>query len=106
MSIETQVKRVTEASKDTLKTLITKMGVAVGDESIDQYPALAETAVAISEKQDKLSGTAGQIVGFGSDGAAVAQDANYAPAAHVSDGVKHITAAERTAWNAKLDSYT
>lgn len=103
MSIETQVKRVTEASKDTLKTLITKMGVAVGDESIDQYPALAETAVAVSEKQDKLSGAAGQVVGFDSDGAAIAQDANYAPASHVEDGVQHITTDERSAWNAKLD---
>lgn len=106
MSIETQVKRVTDASKHTLKVLLAKMGVTVGDESIDQYPVLAETAFAIADKQDKLFGKSGQVVGFDSTGAAIAQDAHYAPSSHVDDGVKHITAAERTAWNAKLDSYT
>ena len=42
MSLEQQVARVLQGTKDTLKTLINKMGGEVGDELIDLYPDLAE----------------------------------------------------------------
>ena len=60
-----------------------------------------EEKTAWSAKQDALIGTQGQVVGFNESGNAVAQDANYAPASHVDDGVKHITADERNKWNDK-----
>lgn len=41
MSLENQVTRVSQGMKDTLKTLINKLGGNVTDELIDQYPELA-----------------------------------------------------------------
>ena len=41
MSLENQVSRVSKGTKDTLKTLINKLGGNVTDELIDQYPAIA-----------------------------------------------------------------
>ena len=52
MSLETEISRVVGGAKETLKTLITKMGGTVGDELIDQYPALADKATK-PDKWDK-----------------------------------------------------
>lgn len=41
MSLENQVARVSKGTKDTLKTLINKLGGNVTDELIDQYPSIA-----------------------------------------------------------------
>ena len=41
MILENQVSRVSKGTKDTLKTLINKLGGNVTDELIDQYPAIA-----------------------------------------------------------------
>ena len=43
MSLENQVARVSQGTKDTLKTLINKLGGNVTDELIDQYPSIAST---------------------------------------------------------------
>ena len=85
---------VDESGNQFLMYPVTKVGLVDG---LDER---------LNEKQDTIIGTNGQVVGFDATGAAVAQDANYAPVSHISDGVKHITASERTAWNAKLDNYT
>lgn len=42
MSLENQVVRVAQGTKDTLKTLINKFGGNISDELIDQYPELVE----------------------------------------------------------------
>lgn len=41
MALENEITRVAGGTKDTLKTLITKLGGTVGDELIDQYSGLA-----------------------------------------------------------------
>lgn len=41
MALENEITRVASGTKDTLKTLITKLGGTVGDELIDQYSGLA-----------------------------------------------------------------
>lgn len=41
MSLENQVARVSQGTKDTLKALINMMGGNITDELIDQYPAIA-----------------------------------------------------------------
>ena len=41
MALENEITRVAGGTKDTLKTLITKLGGTVGDERIDQYSDLA-----------------------------------------------------------------
>ena len=50
MSLEDQVVRVMRGAKDTLKTLMNKMGVDATDELIDEYPTLAESIEALSDK--------------------------------------------------------
>lgn len=47
MSLENQVSRVSKGTKDTLKTLINKLGGNVTDELIDQYPAIASALDAV-----------------------------------------------------------
>jgi len=86
---------------------------------------------AVGSKQDKLTGTEGQIVGFDADGKAVAQDAPVVDAepiedstnavqsggvftklkeqsgaldTHTADTDIHTTADEKAAWTAKTDS--
>lgn len=41
MSLSEQLERVDGAQKNTLKTILTKLGVSVGSQKIDQYPNLA-----------------------------------------------------------------
>ena len=47
MSLSSDTQRVQQGVKDTLKTLIQKLGGTVGSELVDGYPALAN---AISDK--------------------------------------------------------
>lgn len=88
------------------------MGVYQGDKPLSRYGKSAyQQAVeggykgtqeefnallaSVGNKQDKISGMAGQVAGFDSDGNLVAQEAPSS-----------VTAEEKAAWNAKLDSYT
>ena len=70
MSVQSEIDRIRKNVNDTLKT-ISDTGVTVGAGS-DSLPAAA--AALANEKQDKLTGTQGQVVGFDSGGNAVPQD--------------------------------
>ena len=50
MSLSEETARVAGGGKNTLKTILQKLGVTVGSEKIDQYPALAEK---ISDKMNQ-----------------------------------------------------
>lgn len=71
MSIESQIDRINANVQDTINT-IQSTGVTVppGANS-DNLPGLA--AALANEKQDKLTGQQGQVVGFDAEGNAVAQ---------------------------------
>ena len=71
MSVQSEIDRIRKNVNDTLKT-ISDTGVTVGAGS-DALPVAA--AALANEKQDKLTGTQGQVVGFDSGGNAVPQDA-------------------------------
>ena len=71
MSVQSEIDRIKKNVNDTLKT-ISDTGVTVGA-GRDSLPAAA--AALANEKQDKLTGTQGQVVGFDSGGNAVPQDA-------------------------------
>ena len=71
MSVQSEIDRIKKNVNDTLKT-IGDTGVTVGAGS-DSLPAAAQALA--NEKQDKLTGTQGQVVGFDSGGNAVPQDA-------------------------------
>ena len=71
MSVQSEIDRIKKNVNDTLKT-ISDTGVTVGAGS-DSLPAAAQALA--NEKQDKLTGTQGQVVGFDSGGNAVPQDA-------------------------------
>lgn len=72
MSIQSEISRIQSNVQDTIN-VIQSTGVAVppGANS-DNLPGLA--AALANEKQDKLTGTQGQVVGFDAEGNAVAQD--------------------------------
>ena len=73
MSIQREIERIANNVQDTLST-IAQTGVSVPQgANSDNLPALA--AALANTKQDKLTGAAGQIVGFDSSGNAAAQDA-------------------------------
>ena len=90
MSVQSEIDRIKKNVNETLKT-ISDTGVTVGAGS-DSLPAAA--AALANKKQDKLSGTAGQVVGFDADGNAVAQDA---PSGGTSSYVVSFTADQWTA---------
>lgn len=72
MSIQSEVERISQNVQNTLDT-IRQTGVSVPESATsDDLPAAA-TALS-NEKQDKLTGAAGQIVGFGEDGSAQPED--------------------------------
>ena len=72
MSIQSEIDRINSNVQSALNA-VADTGVSVPDgANSDNLPA-AVSALA-SEKQDKLTGAQGQIVGFGPDGKAVAQD--------------------------------
>ena len=72
MSIQSEINRINSNVQAALNA-VADTGVSVPDgANSDNLPA-AVSALA-NEKQDKLTGAQGQIVGFGPDGKAVAQD--------------------------------
>ena len=72
MSISSEITRITNNVQNTIDT-IEATGVTVPDgANSDDLPSLA--AALANEKQDKLTGTQGQVVGFDEDGNAVAQE--------------------------------
>ena len=77
MSIQSEINRINSNVQSALNA-VADTGVSVPEgANSDNLPA-AVSALA-NEKQDKLTGAQGQIVGFGPDGKAVAQDKpNYA----------------------------
>lgn len=70
MSVQSEIDRIKKNVNDTLKA-IGDTGVQVGTGS-DALPAAARALA--NEKQNKLTGTAGQFVGFDDEGNAQAQD--------------------------------
>lgn len=72
MSIQSEISRIQSNVQDTIN-VIQSTGVTVpSGATSDNLPGLA-TALA-NEKQDKLIGTQGQVVGFDAEGNAVAQE--------------------------------
>ena len=73
MSIASEVERISQNVQNTLET-IRQTGVSVPEGAAsDDLPAAA--AALANEKQNKLTGTQGQVVGFDSSGNAIAQEA-------------------------------
>lgn len=73
MSIASEINRLSDNVKDTID-IIRQTGVSVPENATsDDMPALASALA--NEKQNKLTGTQGQVVGFDSSGNAVAQEA-------------------------------
>lgn len=91
MSLENQVTRVSQGMKDTLKTLINKLGGNVTDELIDQYPDLAA-----SLEQVDAAGSAAQAL---SDAKSYTDQKNAAMSTHATNADIHVTADEKSAWN-------
>lgn len=67
MSVQSEIDRIKKNVGDTLK-VIGDTGVQAGAGS-NALPAAAQALA--NEKQNKLTGTAGQLVGFGADGNAI-----------------------------------
>ncbi|MDD6530584.1 MAG: leucine-rich repeat protein [Prevotella copri] len=122
MSLENQVSRVSKGTKDTLKTLINKLGGNVTDELIDQYPSIAsaldDVEPAGSAQQALIDAkiytdqkilevptpdVSGQIGTHNADASAHA-DIRSSISNHTSDTDIHVTAEEKSAWNAKADA--
>lgn len=73
MSIQSEVERLSANVQNTLEA-IRQTGVSVPENATsDALPAAA--AALVNEKQDKLTGSQGQVVGFDAEGNAVAQAA-------------------------------
>ena len=73
MSIQSEVERISTNVQNTLEA-IRQTGVSVPENATsDALPAAA--AALANEKQDKLTGSQGQVVGFDAEGNAVAQAA-------------------------------
>lgn len=73
MSIQSEVERISQNVQNTLEA-IRQTGVSVPENATcDALPAAA--AALVNEKQDKLTGSRGQVVGFDAEGNAVAQAA-------------------------------
>lgn len=73
MSIQSEVERLSANVQNTLEA-IRQTGVSVPENATsDDLPAAA--AALANEKQDKLTGSQGQVVGFDAEGNAVAQEA-------------------------------
>lgn len=76
MSIQSEINRIQKNVQDTIST-IRQTGVAAPEgANSDDLPDLA--AALANEKQDKLTGQQGQVVGFNASGEAVAQAAPQA----------------------------
>lgn len=76
MSIQSEITRITNNVQDTID-VIEQTGVSVpAGANSDNLPSLAQALA--NEKQDKLTGQQGQVVGFNASGEAVAQAAPQA----------------------------
>ena len=73
MSIQSEIDRINSNVQSALNA-VADTGVSVPEGANSDNLPVAVSALA-NEKQDKLTGTQGQVVGFGQDGRAVAQDA-------------------------------
>ena len=72
MSIQSEINRINSNVQSALNA-VADTGVSVPEGANSDNLPVAVSALA-NEKQDKLTGAQGQIVGFGPDGKAVAQD--------------------------------
>ena len=72
MSIQSEIDRINSNVQSALNA-VADTGVSVPENANSNDLPAAVLALA-NEKQDKLTGTQGQVVGFGPDGRAVAQD--------------------------------
>ena len=72
MSIQSEIDRINSNVQSALNA-VADTGVSVPEGANSDNLPVAVSALA-NEKQDKLTGAQGQIVGFGPDGKAVAQD--------------------------------
>ena len=72
MSIQSEINRINSNVQSALNA-VADTGVSVPEGANSDNLPVAVSALA-NEKQDKLTGTQGQVVGFGPDGKAVAQD--------------------------------
>ena len=72
MSIQSEIDRINSNVQAALNA-VADTGVSVPEGANSDNLPVAVSALA-NEKQDKLTGTQGQVVGFGPDGKAVAQD--------------------------------
>ena len=82
MSVQNEIERINNNVQAALSA-VADTGVSVPENANSNDLPAAVLALA-NEKQDKLTGTQGQIVGFGPDGKAVAQDAPKAEIFSVS----------------------
>ena len=72
MSIQSEITRITNNVQDTID-VIEQTGVSIpAGANSDNLPSLAQALA--NEKQDKLTGTQGQVVGFDSSGNAIATE--------------------------------
>lgn len=68
MSLSEQTARVAGGGKNTLKTILQKLGVSVGAEYIDQYPQLAEQISDKLNPDNLLSAQTGALFGLDASG--------------------------------------
>lgn len=66
MSLSEQLERVDGAQKNTLKTILTKLGVSVGSQKIDQYPNLANGISAKLNPNNLVSASTASSYGLSS----------------------------------------
>lgn len=92
MSLDSQLARVSQGTKDTLKAIINKLGGNVGDEMIDQYPDLANALANIGDLSSGAipsseKGVASGVATLGEDGKVPSEqlpDMDYANSTHAS----------------------
>lgn len=92
MSLDSQLTRVSQGTKDTLKAIINKLGGNVGDEMIDQYPDLANALANIGDLSSGAipsseKGVAAGVATLGQDGKVLSEQLpkmDYANSTHAS----------------------
>ena len=72
MSIQSEINRISGNVKNTIDTIKAAGVMAPEGANSDDLPSLTQALA--NTKQDKLTGTQGQVVGFNEQGNAVAQD--------------------------------
>ena len=86
MSIQSEIDRINSNVQSALNA-VADTGVSVSENANSNDLPAAVLALA-NEKQDKLTGTQGQVVGFGPDGKAMAQDKPTYTASEVGAATK------------------